>query len=94
MNAAASSSRSVSISWSPPQRDQRNGIVLYYLVTLTSTTGSITRNVSSVQQTVSISGLSPYTDYNCTVQAETIGVGPPSPVVQISTPEDGRNAIS
>ena len=89
--ATPTSTRSISLSWSPPRRELQNGIITHYLVTVSSAaTGTIsTRNVSSVQQTVSISGLSPYTVYNCTVQAETVGLGPASDVVVVSTPQDG-----
>ena len=47
------------------------------------------RNVSSTQLSIIISDLRPYTAYNCTVRAETIGVGPATPIQQILTPEDG-----
>ena len=76
------------MSWGPPVRDQQNGILTHYLVTLTSAVGTITRNVSSAQ--VLVSGLSPYTLYNCTVQAGTIGLGPGAMSIQVNTPQDGN----
>lgn len=78
------------MSWSPPVRDQQNGIIRYYLITLWSVVGTITRNISSVQQSIRISSLRPYTVYNCTVQAETVRLGPPNDVIQISTPQTGE----
>lgn len=94
LTAVATSSSSIDMTWAPPTRDQQNGIIRHYLVTLVPTTVSagaetLTRNVSSVQQAISISGLQPYTLYNCTVQAETVELGPSAPVVQASTPQDG-----
>ena len=88
--ARATSARSISISWGPPIRDQQNGIIRYYLVTLRSAVGILTRNISSIQQSISISGLRPYTAYNCTVQAETVGLGPSNAVVEVVTPQDGE----
>ena len=90
VRAVATSARSVSMTWMPPNRDQQNGIIRHYFVTLRSDAGIVTRNISSVQQTISISGLRPFTMYNCTVQAETVGLGPYASYVQIATPQDGE----
>lgn len=79
------------MTWAPPSRDQQNGIIRHYLVTLVSDTGVLMRNVSSIQQLISISGLQPYTLYNCTVQAETVALGPAAAPVQVNTPQDGEN---
>ena len=79
------------MSWQPPRRDQQNGILRHYFVTLTSPSGvTLTRNVSSIQQATTISGLQPYTQYSCTVQAETVGLGPAAPSVQVTTPQDSE----
>ena len=86
----ATSARSISMTWTPPDRDQQNGIIRHYFVTLRSVAGAVTRNISSIQQTISISGLRPFTMYNCTVQAETVGLGPYASYVQVSTPQDGK----
>ena len=90
VTAMATSARSVRMTWSPPDRDQQNGIIRYYFVTLMSEAGVVTRNISSIQQTISISGLRPFTAYNCTVQAETVGLGPFASYVQVNTPQDGK----
>ena len=54
---------------------------------------TVLRNISSTQRTISIPGLRPYTIYKCTVQAETIQLGPPSVVIQVNTPQDGKNKL-
>lgn len=71
-------------------RDQQNGIIRYYLITMWSFVGTRTRNISSIQQSIRISGLRPYTVYNCTVQAGTVKLGPSSDVIQVNTPQDGE----
>lgn len=92
VTARSTSARSISISWGPPSRDQQNGILRHYLVTLVSDAGvQVTRNVSSIQQLISISGLRPYTVYDCTVRAETVALGPASAAVRVNTPQDGEN---
>ena len=90
VRASPTSARSISMSWGPPIRNQQNGIIRHYLISLQSLAGTVTRNISSTQQSISISGLRPYTMYNCTVQAETVGLGPPNAIIQISTPQDGK----
>ena len=89
--ATVTSSRSLSVSWNPPDRSERNGIIRHYYITLLSDFGAITRNISSMQRSIIISGLRPYTQYNCTVQAETVALGPTNDVIQVSTPQDGKN---
>lgn len=90
VSAAPSSARSLSISWSPPARDQQNGIIRYYLVTVRSEFGVETRNISSIRLSTSISGLRPHTRYNCTVQAQTVRLGPPNDVIVVVTPQDSE----
>ncbi len=90
LTVRATSSRSVSVTWMPPLRDQQNGILRYYLIILTSAGGTVTRNVSSNHQSASIAGLSPYTQYNCTIQAGTIAIGPSSDMFTVYTPQDGE----
>ena len=93
VTARPTSTRSISVTWAPPLRDQQNGILRHYLVTLMSNDGVVTRNVSSIQQIISISGLRPYTLYNCTVQAETVALGPAATAVQVNTPQDSEPYI-
>ena len=85
----ATDSRTITLSWGTPQADEQNGILRYYLVTLTSVLPTETRNISSSQFSITISNLRPYTTYSCTVRAGTVGIGPPTIVQQILTPEDG-----
>lgn len=88
--ATAADSQTINLTWSPPNPDEQNGILRYYLITLRSSLPTVTRNISSSQLSIAITGLRPYTLYNCTVNAETIGLGPPTLVRQVLTPEDGK----
>ncbi len=80
----------IDLAWNPPNLQQHNGILRYYLVVIRSATHSRTINVSASQFSIAINGLRPYTQYNCTVTAGTIGLGPSSIVNQIITEEDGK----
>lgn len=75
-------------------REEWNGIIRYYLITFSSVVETLTRNISSIQQSIGISGLRPYTQYICTVQAETVRLGPPNDVIQVNTPQDGELVIT
>ena len=83
-------SRTINLIWSPPQAHQQNGILRYYMVTLTSNLPTVTQNISSSQLSTTISRLQPYTLYSCTVRAGTVGLGPSTAAQQIGTPEDGK----
>jgi len=79
--------------WRLPPRREQNGILRYYFIVLVSEHGStVTRNVSSNQQSVSISGLSPFTRYNYAVQTETVASGPTSDIATVYTPQDCKYA--
>lgn len=80
-------SQTISLSWDPPQPDQQNGILRYYLLTLTSTLPTVTRNISASLTSFNITGLRPYTTYSCIVEVSTIGLGPPTAPEVIRTPE-------
>lgn len=87
-------SRTVLLSWSPPDRDEQNGIVREYRIQLTELhTGNISLFVS-LTTTLDITSLHPDFTYEWTVAAFTIGVGPYSAVYSFSTPEDGMLAYT
>ena len=86
---SSSNPRSITLTWGSPQEDQRNGILRYYLVTLTSTLPTITRNISSTITSITVGGLRPFTSYTCTVSVATVGVGPSTTGQTIVTQEDG-----
>ena len=60
------------------------------MVELRSILPTETRNISSMNQSITITGLRPYTAYDCTVSAGTVGAGPPTAVTRLLTPEDGE----
>ena len=82
-------SRTINLTWSPPRQQEQNGILRYYVVLIQSEFSVDRRNVSSSQLSITVTGLQPYTVYNCSVSVGTIGLGPFSLIKQIHTPEDG-----
>lgn len=83
-------SRSVRVSWEPPLVEQQNGVIQYYLVMVMvqQTRASFSLNSSSTSRI--IPNLHPAYVYSIEVAAVTIGVGPYSSIISISTPDDGK----
>ena len=80
-------SRTISLSWSPPLFSQRHGIITSYNVSCYREdfryNGNVTENSTSVTKLI------PFTNYTCSVRAATIkGEGPPA-VESVITNEEG-----
>lgn len=89
-SATVLGSSSLSFSWRPPPLEQHNGILRTYIISLTSSTENKTLTVSSNRLSVNATGLRAYTTYVCNVLAVTIGMGPPTQNIEITTAEDGK----
>ena len=78
------------LNWNPPDVDDQNGIVRYYVVNVielpTANMFQFTTNATSL----TITSLHPAYTYEITVSAATIGPGPFSPAVTLQTAEAGR----
>ena len=91
--AVVISSSAVNLSWQPLLPEQRNGIIIRYVVNVTTVeTGEGFELVSALDR-LTVDSLHPHWTYIFTVSGETgVGVGPPSLAVTATTLEDG-NAI-
>ena len=86
-------STAILLEWQHPEPSGRNGIITQYDVMLTELpTGQVleyTRVGSHID--ILITSLHPYYEYECSVAACTsVGRGPYSPLINITTDEDGR----
>ena len=71
-------SRTLTLSWSPPLLSRRNGVIISYLITCSSG-GSIINSTRTSSTSLTITGLQPFTNYTCSVRAATkLGDGPPA----------------
>ena len=81
------------VSWHPVAEDDRKGIILGYIVTLTNTTGHVLSNVTVPGgETLStiFGGLEIWTNYSAQISAfNSKGYGPWSAVVVGNTDEEG-----
>lgn len=87
-------SRTVQLSWNSPDIEDHNGVIRRYIINITEVeTGQlIQRNVTTTS--VTIADLHPFYSYVWTVSAVTVGEGPYSPYLVVTTPEDGKLYIN
>ena len=85
----ADTTRSLVLSWDPPLPQHQNGIVRRYIVTINN--GTQLTNYSTTDNSYRVTAqIKPFRSYNCSVAAETIGIGPATEVVAVQTPEDSK----
>lgn len=84
-------SRSAVITWKLPQEEDQNGIIANFTISVSVSGTNETFVLYSVSTSVTIATLKPYTMYFLSFAASTsVGQGPPSTVLTLSTPEDGN----
>ena len=84
------------LSWEAPPSESRNGIIRQYIIELhvAALYDNITVTVPSMERSVTLTNLHPYTLYECRVAAETVLVGPPSSAQHARTHEAGYYQIT
>ena len=81
-------SSTVTLAWDPPPIYSHNGIIRHYIIIITdSSNEKLMYNVTG--NTITISDLLPYSDYNIAVSAYTIANGPFSSILTVITSESG-----
>ena len=92
---SSNSSTSISITWSPPPENHRNGIITGYQINITEViTGRIITLIhTSTTTSITAPGLHPYYVYECIITAVTIGAGPYSQSINVTTLEDGMKIV-
>lgn len=79
----------LSLSWSPPVPERRNGLIQRYVVSITELETGTTQLYNSTQGSIVIGGRHPFYRYSYIVAAETIGRGPYSVASMTHMPEAG-----
>ena len=88
--ATATSSRMFTLSWDPPNFEDRNGIIIGYVINIINVRTNEASEYTSNTTALTLSSLSPYTIYYCTVAARTsVGTGPFTPVLSLETSPEG-----
>ena len=92
--AMATSSRSAVFSWDQPLPEEQNGIITGYDIHITVAETGESIQLSSDSTSLTVDTLSPFTTYQSIIAARTsVGVGPFSSTLSLSTPEDGKLTI-
>lgn len=89
---SAQDSSTIVFSWSPPDANVQNGVIREYRIQALEVDTGNTSSYISFSTSIEISSLHPDYTYQLTVAAFTVGIGPYSGVVNITTPEDGMFA--
>ena len=78
------------IFWSPPPHTDHNGVITVYTVTIVNKRTDMAFEYTTLDSTFIITILSPFTNYEFAVAANTtVGMGPQSTFVPFITDEDG-----
>ena len=94
MSADRSLSQVVDLLWAPPLEEERNGIIINYVVVFNERGADSQVQLTSTTTNITLNMLNPFTAYTVTVSASTIvGVGPPSPQFSFTTAEDGKDFL-
>ena len=83
------SSNSFTLNWQPPPQNTHNGIIIGYDITTQEINSGITYTNFTSHTSIVLNFLHPYYQYNCTVAAVTVSVGPTSDIVTIQTLQAG-----
>ena len=84
----------ISISWSPPNLNTTNGVIRHYKVSIVNIATGSEQTLTTADSHLTISMLTPFTLYSVRVAAFTIGTGPYSRPINITTAEDSKLNIT
>ena len=80
------------ISWRAPPPDEQNGEIRYYTIRVMEVATATLREYSTSDSSThwTVDSLQPYTIYNVSVAAVTVGLGPFNNEISIRMPEAGE----
>ena len=82
-------SRTLTLSWSPPLPSQQNGVITSYILTWISG-GNIINSTRTSSTSLTITGLEPFTNYTFSVNSSTVVGDGPAAVRSVVTNEDSE----
>ena len=78
------------LRWSPPPKDDHNGVIQHYRVYLNTSQGAtVILSTASSETHILLNSLRPNTNYSCKVAAATVSPGPKSTVLHFTTNSTG-----
>ena len=89
--ASVVTTHSLSVVWNPPPPEDQNGVIIRYRVNITVLGTMEMYQLLSVNNSITVLLLRPYTTYTFAIAAETaVGVGPFSGAYTVNTATDGK----
>ena len=93
-NTTVLSPYSADLTWAPPSPEEQNGVITGYIINVTILQNSVNFLLYSNTTSLTVTSLRPYRNYICIIAAITsIGIGPYSTTVTVTTPQDGKTII-
>ena len=90
-NATVTSPYSALLTWDPPPNDQKNGVIINYVIYIVILETGENFTLYSNTTSLFVDGLRPFRTFECIIAALTnVGVGPYSAIFTLSTPQDGK----
>ena len=83
------SPQQVFVSWTPPERNTRNGLIRMYVINITRIDSNEESFETSANTNITVPVL-PFRRYQISVAAVTVEIGPFSNDIAVETPEDGE----
>ena len=94
-NATILSPYSADLTWAPPSLEEQNGVIIGYVINITILENRMNFLLYSNTTSLTVTSLRPYRNYICIIAAVTsIGIGPYSTTVTVTTPQDGKTIIN
>ena len=92
ISLAAPNSTTLLLHWEPPEEDLGDGTILHYSIVCRFGDGDSLplRNSSASSQSLQLTDLHPFTNYNCCVSAHRTNGNSPESCSSETTPEDGK----
>lgn len=82
----AANGTTLTLVWQPPLSEERNGIIISYTVSCSSENGDQYTVILNPILILQIQGLSPVTEYTCSIAASTsVGLGPYTDTLTVVT---------
>ena len=88
--SSTTTSTNITLTWGPPDHDKLNGLLVEYRVQCSGRTREYNQIVNSSQNTTTLSGLLPYTNYSCNITAHNSAGGGPAATTSVTTKQDGE----
>lgn len=84
------SSRGFLVEWNEPPLEYQNGIIDYYVVGVVESETNNATLYTSVGLSLALQNLHPFYNYKLNVAAFTVGMGPFSEQVNVTTDQEGK----